>query len=93
MTEITQQASESPTGIPAAFTNRVALSRSEVSETLGCSEDFVDTLIADGALKTRKIRSLVFIVARDVWELMDITSPQSKPVSANAKSLLHRMKA
>ena len=80
-------------GIPAAFARRVALSRVEVAETLGCSEDFVDSLIADGTLESRRVRSLVFVPACDVWALMGLAPKAPSAVSSRAASILRQVGA
>ena len=77
--------------IPICFARRVTLSRAEVAETLGCSQDFVDSLIADGTLRSHKARSTVFVVAHDVWVLVGVTSDQANPISNRARSILKRM--
>ena len=76
-----------PVEIPTAFANRVALSRAEVAETLGCSQDFVDSLIADGKLRSSRVRRTVFVVAQDVWALLG--HPQATvPLSAEDRRFL-----
>jgi len=74
-------------GVPTCFARRVSLSRAEVAETLGCSQDFVDSLIADGKLHPRRLRSLVFIPATEVWSLLGIYDAHSEG-SAEARALL-----
>ena len=57
-------ASTQTSGIPIAFARRVALSRAEVSETIGRSEDFVDSLrrTTDKGFIRMKTYSNAFIV-------------------------------
>ncbi len=78
--------------IPACFARRVTLSRTEVAETLGCSQDFVDSLISDEKLGAWKVRHLVFVVAQDVWALAGAVEPQPRG-SAEARSILRRLEA
>jgi excisionase family DNA binding protein len=77
--------------IPVCFAHRVTLSRTEVAETLGCSQDFVDSLIADGTLRATKVRGLVFIEACDVWSMLGIGSIAYEPISDEAELLLRRI--
>lgn len=77
--------------IPAVLARRVALSRSEVAETLGRSTDFVDSLISDGTLRTKRVRKTVFVIAADVWSMLGIGSVAYEPLSAEAESILRRI--
>jgi excisionase family DNA binding protein len=77
--------------IPICFAHRVTLSRTEVAETLGCSQDFVDSLIADGTLRATKVRGLVFIVACDVWALVGVAPEMPRTISEQARSILRGM--
>lgn len=78
------------TGIPTAFARRVTLSRAEVAETLGCSRAFVDSLISEGRLRSKRVRRTVFVVAQDVWALVGLTGG---PVatSSRATDILRRL--
>ena len=77
--------------IPVCFARRVTLSRAEVAETLGCSQDFVDSLTADGTLRAAKVRGSVFIVACDVWALVGVAPEMPQTVSERARSILRGM--
>lgn len=77
--------------IPIAFARRVALSRAEVSETIGRSEDFVDSLISDGTLRAKRVRKTVFVIAADVWSMLGIGSIAYEPISDEAELLLRRI--
>ncbi len=77
--------------IPICFARRVTLTRAEVAETLGCSQDFVDSLTADGTLRATKVRGLVFIVACDVWALVGAAPETQHPASEQARSILREM--
>jgi excisionase family DNA binding protein len=69
----------------------VALSRSEVAETLGRSTDFVDALIDDGTLRAKRVRKTVFVIAADVWSMLGIGSIAYEPMSDEAELLLRRI--
>ena len=74
--------------IPAAFANRLTLKRGEVAKLLGCSERFVDRLIEDGTLRSKRVRTTVFIVAADVWGLF---GDGEAAISDRARALLREM--
>jgi hypothetical protein len=82
--------SQTRPAIPTCFARRVSLSRAEVAETLGCSQDFVDSLIADGKLRPRTLRTRVFIPAFEVWALLGITESVGRG-SAEARSILREL--
>ena len=75
--------------VPVAFARRVALSRSEVAALLGRSERFVDSLVSDGTLRSKRVRRTVFIIAADLWRLLGLGD---KPeISDRARDLLREM--
>ena len=76
--------------IPPEFANRTALRRREVAETLGCSDRFVDSLIADGTLRAETIRKTVFVVASDVWGMFGICG-ECPETSHDAERFLRRV--
>ncbi len=77
--------------IPIALARRAALSRAEVATTLGCSTDFVDSLINDGTLRAKRVRKTVFVIAADVWSMLEIGSIAHEPISDEAESILRRI--
>ncbi len=76
--------------IPPDYLHRVTLTRAEVARTLGCSVDFVDGLIADGSLRARKIRRQVFVIASDIWSLLELGAAPPQ-VSREARDLVRGM--
>ena len=80
--------------IPQPFAKRVTLSRREVAEMLGKSLEFVDSLVADGSLRTMKLRGAVLIIAWDLWRLLGIVSDDARlTISQETDSLLDRIGA
>ena len=77
-------------GIPAAFANRLTLKRGAVAELLGCSERFVDRLIADGTLRAKRVRKTVFVVAADLWGMFGLFG-ECQEISQDAESFLRRI--
>jgi hypothetical protein len=77
--------------IPPQLSGRVALSRAEVAATLGRSTAFVDSLIADGTLRSKRVRNTVFVITADVWQMLGITGQDSEPLSEKADSFLRRI--
>ena len=76
--------------IPPEFANRLALKRAEVAALLGCSDRFVDSLIADGTLRAKTIRKTVFVVASDVWGMFGICG-ECREISQEAERFLRRV--
>ncbi len=75
--------------VPVDLACRVALSRSEVAALLGRSERFVDSLISDGTLRSKRVRRTVFILANDVWRLLGVGGEPE--ISDRARDLLREM--
>ena len=76
--------------LPAKYANRGAMSRAEVAESLGKSKRFVDGLIADGKLQSKRIRRSVFISAADVRGLFGFCS-ECDPIAPDAERFLRKV--